>query len=247
VSSFDLGSLEPVATPTVTPGPSPVATPTVTPEPARAAPETSFTSGPAEGSAISDNTPTFGFAASMPRASFSCYVPTSPSYSYWSPSCPSPFTISEALPDGHYEFPVTARNEFWEAAWGTEGIDLTPAIRKFTVDTVRPVATLKGPLTQTAGSSIGVTVSCGAEACTAVASGSVSVPGAARVFRLRPATKRVAAGRKANLRVRVPKKALAAIRGALQHQSKVTAKLAVRVKDKAGNARTRRRSVKLRR
>jgi hypothetical protein len=43
----------------------------------------------------------------------------------------------------------------------------------------------------------------------------------------------------------VPKQALRAIRAALRRKAKLTAKIAVRVTDKAGNARTSHRRVKL--
>jgi ribosomal 50S subunit-recycling heat shock protein len=75
----------------------------------------------------------------------------------------------------------------------------------------------------------------------------VNVPGAARVYKLRPATKKLAKGGKAKLKLRVPKPARAAIRNALAHHRKVRAKIVVRVTDKAGNARTTRRTIKLRR
>ncbi len=90
-------------------------------------------------------------------------------------------------------------------------------------------------------------VSCGSEACRAVASGSVSVAGAAKVFRLRSTTKQLGAGRKAKLELRIPGKALRAIRKALRRARKVTAKIELRVDDAAGNTQTSRRSVKIKR
>lgn len=106
---------------------------------------------------------------------------------------------------------------------------------------------MSGPKVQKAGPTITVTVSCGREACKATASGTVSVPGASKTFKLRPTTKPVDAGRKAKLKLRVPKKALRAVRRALRRKRKVTAKIKVRVSDAAGNARTKRRGVKIKR
>ena len=119
------------------------------------------------------------------------------------------------------------------------------AYRGFTVDTAKPAPRLLGSRAQPAGDAVGVTVACGDEACKAVASGTVSVPGASRVYRLKRARKTVAAGRKVKLSLGVPRKARRAIRAALADRVKVTARISVRVTDKAGNARTRRRSVKL--
>ncbi|MEA2123699.1 MAG: hypothetical protein QOI80_481, partial [Solirubrobacteraceae bacterium] len=143
--------------------------------------------------------------------------------------CTSPHTYGP-LSDGAYEFFVGAGSPY--------------TTRKFTVDTSKPAPQLLGAQIQSAGPTLGVTVACD-EACQAVASGSVNVPGTSRLYRLRSATRHVAAGGRAKLKLRVPKQALRAIRAALRHQAKLTAKIAVRVTDKAGNTRTSRRRVKL--
>ncbi len=114
-------------------------------------------------------------------------------------------------------------------------------------DKTPPVASLSGPKSQKAGSTVKVVVSCGSEACSAAASGSANVPGASKVFKLRSVKKQLAAGRKATLKLRIPKKALRAIRKALRRKRKITAKIKVRVTDARGNSRTSRRSVKLKR
>ena len=233
VASFAMNQVVAVPTPTVTPGPSPVATPTVTPAPA---PETTITSGPAEGSTISDSTPTFGFVSSDPGAYFVCTM--RPQVGNGIEVCTSPLTQPE-LSDRSYEFVVYAQ--------GAALVETSPEHRTFTVDTIDPKPRLSGPLTQTAGSAIGVSVSCGAEACTVVASGSVSAPGAARLFRLRSVKRAVAAKHRARLKLRVPAKAQRAVRAALRHDRKVIARLTLRVTDKAGNSRIRHRRVKLRR
>jgi hypothetical protein len=115
-------------------------------------------------------------------------------------------------------------------------------------DNTAPAATLRGKTTQKAGRSISVGVSCPNEACTARATGSVSVPGAsaARRFRLRPALAGIPAGDKATLRLRVSRPALAAIRRALRSGAQVRAKLVVMVRDGAGNRTVKRRTIRLR-
>lgn len=207
------------------------------------APETTITSGPAQGATTSDSTPTLEFTASEAGSSFGCRVDAAA----FAP-CSSQHTTA-ALGDGQHTFEVRATDQ-------AGNTDQTPAGRTFTVafggggpstDTTPPVALLSGPKTQKAGPTIVVIVSCGREACRAAASGTVSVPGAAKVFKLRSTTRQVGAGRKAKLKLRVPEKALRAIRKALRRKRKVTAKIGLRVSDAAGNARTSRRSVKIKR
>jgi hypothetical protein len=67
-------------------------------------------------------------------------------------------------------------------------------------------------------------VSCPDEACIVRASGSVNAPGgrAARRFKLRPAAANVPKGGRATLRLRVPTKALAAVRRALRRGKTVS-------------------------
>jgi hypothetical protein len=115
-------------------------------------------------------------------------------------------------------------------------------------DNSAPAATLTGKTTQRAGRSVSVGVSCANEDCTARATGSVGVPGtgAARRFRLRPALAGIPAGGKATLRLRLSRPALAAIRRALRGGAQVRAKLAVTVRDEAGNRSVKRRTIRLR-
>jgi hypothetical protein len=231
VASFAMSQI-PVATPTQPAAPTAPATPST--------PTTTITSGPADGSTISDNTPTFEYISSDPDAFFECAVRRVVDVVDVSPVglCPSPHTLA-VYPDGKYEFRVASRTAV--------SYESNVERRTYTVDTTVPRPRLSGALTQTAGSDIGVLVSCGAEACTATASGAVSVPGAARVYTLRSVKRAVAAKHKVSLKVRVPAKAQAAIRNALRHHRKVVATIRVRVADKAGNARVGHRRVKLRR
>jgi hemolysin type calcium-binding protein len=73
--------------------------------------------------------------------------------------------------------------------------------------------------------SITLTASC-AEACTFTTRGStVSVPGAAKVYKLKTVTKRLAAGKKAKLKVKLPAKAARAVKRALRKGKTVRARL----------------------
>jgi hypothetical protein len=92
-----------------------------------------------------------------------------------------------------------------------------------------------------------VQVRCPAEDCTATARGTVSVPGASRTYRLKPATKRIARGRTARLKLKFSKRALKAVRGALRKRKKVSARVTVTVSDAAGNGTTQRRTIRLKR
>ncbi|MCA1683541.1 MAG: calcium-binding protein, partial [Actinobacteria bacterium] len=86
------------------------------------APDTSITSGPANGSTINDPTPRFDFQSNDPGASFKCRVDSDPFT-----SCTSPKTTAR-LTDGAHTFEVKAID-----AAGNE--DATPASRSFTVAT----------------------------------------------------------------------------------------------------------------
>jgi hypothetical protein len=92
-----------------------------------------------------------------------------------------------------------------------------------------------------------IEVQCPTEACTATAQGTVSVPSAARTYRLKSATKQIPRGGKAKLKLRLSKKAFKAVRRALSKRKKVKARVTVTVKDAAGNAATKKRSIRLKR
>ena len=88
-------------------------------------PETTITSGPGEGSTISDDTPTYEFISDEAGSTFECSVDGGP----FEP-CDSPETIGP-LADGPHTFAVRAID--------TSGnVDPTPAERSFTVDTEGP-------------------------------------------------------------------------------------------------------------
>jgi plastocyanin len=85
------------------------------------------------------------------------------------------------------------------------------------------------------------------EASAVSAKGTVSVPGASKVFRLRKASRQLEAGAKATLKLKLPPQASRAFRRALARKVKLTARLTVTAKDAAGNTRTAKRRVSLRR
>jgi hypothetical protein len=124
---------------------------------------------------------------------------------------------------------------------------VTPAPAGPAPDTTAPTAKLGGALTQLAGTTISVLISCGAEPCTAAATARLSVPGAAQVFTLRRVRRAVAANGRVTIKLRVPARARAAVQNALRRGRKVTARVTVRVSDAAGNARAVHRTIRLRR
>ncbi len=100
---------------------------------AAAPPDTSITSGPS--GLIASRSATFRFAANVRRASFECKLDGKA----WR-ACESPKKYSR-LKQGPHTFRVRARKK------GT--VDPTPAVRSFTVDTVRPDTAIRsGPITE---------------------------------------------------------------------------------------------------
>lgn len=93
--------------------------------------------------------------------------------------------------------------------------------------------------------SVVVTAECPTEACTAAANGSVSVPGAAKVYKLRPATRRIAKGGREKLELKLSKTSRNAIGRALGRGRKLKAKVTVTAKDAAHNATTKRLGIRL--
>jgi hypothetical protein len=115
-------------------------------------------------------------------------------------------------------------------------------------DTRAPDATLARATTQKLGPTVGVTVACGAaEECIVSAKGSLSVPGAARSYALKAARKRLAAGRRAAMKLKLPSKGRSAASRALRRRKKVKATVLVTVADAAGNKRTLKQTIRLKR
>ncbi len=116
------------------------------------------------------------------------------------------------------------------------------------VDVTPPLAILAGKKTQKLGKSIGLVVRATNENLFVSVSGSVSVPGAAKTYRLTAVKNRfLARGTKRTLKLKLSRKARRAIRRALSKGKKVRANLTVRVRDAAGNSTTKKRTVKLKR
>jgi hypothetical protein len=70
------------------------------------------------------------------------------------------------------------------------------------------------------------------------ATGTISIPGASKVYRFKRATRSVAANAKTKLRMKLSKKKLRAIKRALKKRKRLKAKITVTVADKAGNKRS---------
>jgi hypothetical protein len=107
---------------------------------------------------------------------------------------------------------------------------------------------LGGKKTQKAGKTVSVALSATTEDLWASASGTVSVPAASKVYRLKAIRNRfVANGTKATLKLKVPKAGLNAIKRALRARKKARASIRLTARDGAGNLTTGKRTVKLKR
>jgi hypothetical protein len=91
------------------------------------APKTTFTAGPP--AKTKDNTPVFQFKANDNQAKFQCRIDAGAFV-----ACTSPVTTTP-LPDGPHTFSVQATDE-------ALNVETPPATRSFTVDTVKPNATI---------------------------------------------------------------------------------------------------------
>ncbi len=90
---------------------------------------------------------------------------------------------------------------------------------------------------------LSITLNAG-EAVKAKLSGSVSVPGASKVYRFKTVNKSVGAG-KTKLSMKLAKKAKRAVKKALKRKKRLKAKLTLVVTDNAGNAQTKKYTVRL--
>ena len=78
-----------------------------------------------------------------------------------------------------------------------------------------------------------------------VARATVSIPGASRTYRFRPATKQLAAGTRAKLKLSLSKRSLRAIRTALSRHQKLRATLRLTATDASGAVTTKRLAIRL--
>ncbi len=83
------------------------------------------------------------------------------------------------------------------------------------------------------------------ESGTITAAGKLSVRGPSGAYRLGPVSAKAAAGKVVTLRLKLSKKALAAVKKALARHRKVRAKLTITARDVAGNTKTEKRIIRL--
>ena len=202
-------------------------------------PETSITSGPAAGATINTDSASFGFSSNQPGSTFQCSL-DSAAYA----SCSSPKSYS-SLPDGAHSFAVRAT----DPAGNT---DPTPASRSFVVDTTPPDTSVDGKATakkkqKQKGKKIVVKVKVKAkEDLTAKANGKVKVK--KKTYKLKPQSNSVSEGDKKTLKLKPKKRKYAKkIVKALKKGKKAKAKLTVKLTDEAGNTKTKKLKVQLKR
>ncbi len=208
-------------------------------------PQTKIDSGP--DGPTRDSTPSFSFSSSEANSSFECRLDGGAFA-----ACRSPFTTA-ALADGAHSFEVRAT----DAAGNT---DPTPASRGFSVDTQPPAGRLSAKPKQRVNGPLRVEVDC-VEACAILASGRVTVSGAAGP----PDAARTTHGPKLHFALASVKEQLAAAQGAtlkltprrrsawqtlgrlVRRGSKAKAAIRVEFADRLGNSRVATVRVALRR
>jgi hypothetical protein len=115
-----------------------------------------------------------------------------------------------------------------------------------TTDTVAPKLSFVGAGKTQDVDKLGLTVLVD-EIADVTVTGSVSVPGAAKVYRIKKVTKRVAAGKRTRIGLKLSEKARKAIKKALKNGQRLKAKLNISAKDLAGQRTVKRASIKLKR
>jgi hypothetical protein len=113
-------------------------------------------------------------------------------------------------------------------------------------DTAPPTATILARRTQKLGRRVSVTVVCSDEDCSAEAAGTLSVPKASKVFKLRKVTKTLKRGVPGRLSIPIPKAARAGAARALRARKRVTVNLSVSIFDLAKNSTTKKIKLRLR-
>jgi hypothetical protein len=115
-------------------------------------------------------------------------------------------------------------------------------------DSTAPTTTIAGKRSQdpVRRRAIVVEVACPAEACVASARASLSLPGAARIYKLRSSARVIPKGGKVKLKLRVRTRARRALKRALARRRHLRVKVLVTAKDAAGNATTAARKITLR-
>ena len=113
-----------------------------------------------------------------------------------------------------------------------------------TTDTVAPKLRFAGAGKTQDVDKLGLTVLLD-EIADVTVTGSVGVPGASKIYKIKKVTKRVAAGKRTRIGLKLSTKARKAIKKALKRGQKLKAKLKVTAEDLAGQRTVRRPSVKL--
>jgi hypothetical protein len=98
---------------------------TSTPPPDTATPQTSITSGPAEGSSTTSTSPTFAFTSDVQGSTFKCQLSKDGTVTQAWAACTSPKAYSDLTP-GNYKFEVQATDP-------AGNVDLTPEGRNWTI------------------------------------------------------------------------------------------------------------------
>ena len=198
-------------------------------------PDTAIDSGPT--GATSDNTPTFTFSSDKAGSTFECKIDSAP---FTGCSGPGDSDTTPVLPDGPHTFAVRAIDPDSNA-------DPSPATRGFTVDTkLEGSPTAKGKQKQKGKKIIVKAKVTAGENLDAEGNGRVKV--GKRSYALKPQSKSVFSGSSKNLKLK-PKKSKDAkkIAKALKKGKKAKAKLTVKLTDEAGNTKTEKLSVRLKR
>ena len=193
--------------------------------------DTSIDSGPQ--GPTNDNTPSFGFSASEPRSTFECSLDAGA----FSP-CASPLT-TVPLSDGSHSLSVRAIDQ-------ASNVDPSPAVRDFTIDTTAPNAKVSAKRKQPATRPIRIGVRCD-EDCGLVASGrimagregkSAQTQSRSLALGLREVTRRLVAGRKATVKLRLRDQGASRRLNLWAAAGKARAAIELAFSDAAGNLRT---------
>ena len=210
-------------------------------------PETTITYGPVSTTAT---TAMFEFTSNEPGSSFTCRLDGAA----WQ-GCTSPASYG-GLSVGAHTLYVRATDQAgntdpspatwaWSvlsaASFGPQG----PAPGATALaDSTAPVLRVRSRRRQGPGRIV-VEASCTNESCAATASGRGQVSGAARAFKLRPASARIPKGSRARLVLRFSKSAARRVRRALRRRQRVRVTVVLTATDAAGNTATSRRRITL--
>ena len=115
-----------------------------------------------------------------------------------------------------------------------------------TTDTLAPKLSFAGAGKTQDVDKLGLTVLLD-EIADVTVTGSVGVPGASKIYKIKKVTKRVAAGKRTRIGLKLSRKARTAIKKALKRGQKLKAKLKVTAEDLAGQRTVKRPSIKLKR